>query len=89
VGHAVVHALVPERLPDAPPGERLKGRGADELGPGRGEHDINSSPRLDQQANQFGRLVGRHPTGHPQHDAPALKFAHDIKIPPIGNQRGF
>jgi len=89
VRHAVVHALIPKRLPYATAGQRLKGCRSDELGAGSRKRNIHLGTRLDQQAHQFGSLVGGDAAGHTKHDAPALKFAHDIKIPPIGNQRGF
>jgi hypothetical protein len=89
VRHAVVHALVPQRLPHAAAGKRLEGCRTDELGACGGQHDIDFGASLDQKAHQLSGLVGRDATGDAENDSPTLKFAHDIKIPPNGDQRGF
>jgi hypothetical protein len=87
VGHAVVHALVPQRLPHPAPRKRLEGRRTDELGTCGGEHDIDFGASLYQKPYQLSGLVGGDTTGDTENDSPTLKFAHDIKIPQNGDQR--
>ena len=51
-------------------GERLEGHRRDELRAGGGQHRMHLGAGLDQQARQFGRLVGGDAAGDPEYDAP-------------------
>ena len=61
--HVIGDARIPEIREDRLAAERLHGCSADKSRRGVGHHDAHIDASLDEQASQFGGLVGRHPTG--------------------------
>ena len=74
VRHVVVHARIPQILPDRIAGQRLEGDGGDEARAGGSEHHVHISARLAEQAREFRRLVGSDTARHRQHQFATLQL---------------
>ena len=79
VRHVVGDAAVPHVGEDRLAGQRLHGRRRDEAAGGLGHHHLHVGAVLDQQAHEFGGLVGGDAAGDAEHDPPVARLCHEFR----------